>query len=218
MNQNFKTQEEKLMHIGLACCIDLHDAFANLSSISSLCNDKSLSDKEKISLIKKKANDTYELFRKIERYRHQQETSETKTFLASDLATLTGKYFRHEGLAINIIKDFNITCKRTLLLQCLVNLVDNGYTHNSNDYDNKKVVLTVDENKIIVSDNGNGIPADNKTKIFDLFFTTKDLDKLSGENNGIGLYGVKQHIDNLGFHIDVENGTIMNGANFTIKI
>jgi signal transduction histidine kinase len=67
-----------------------------------------------------------------------------------------------------------------------------------------------------VFDNGSGVPDKIKDKIFDIFFTTKDLDKLSGENNGIGLYGVKENIKELGYKITVENNTILCGANFKI--
>lgn len=225
----FENNEEKLKHIGLMCCTNLHDAFSNLSSIISLCNDKTFTEKEKMSLIKEKANATYELFRTIERYRNQQEKSETKTFLASDLGKMMEKYFSLDcaKCEMNLIKDFEITCQKTLLVQALVNLIDNGFKHNDNKYtDNfgttkyrdKKVLLTINENEIIVSDNGNGIPAENKDKIFDLFFTTKDLDKLYGEHNGIGLYGVKEHIKSLGYSIEVDNNTILKGANFKIKI
>ena len=213
----FENNEEKLKHIGLMCCTNLHDAFANLSSIISLCGKQELSDKERLQLIKEKANQTYELFRVIERYRYQQEKSDVKTFLVSELGKMMEKYYRHEKLELNIVNDFELTCKKTLLIQSLINLIDNAYKHNTNNYDNKKVLITIDKGTITVSDNGIGVADENKSKIFDLFFTTKDLDKLHGEHNGIGLYGVKQHMDNLGYKIDIENGTIMEGANFTIK-
>ncbi len=217
----FENNEEKLKHIGLMCCAHLHDAFANMARIKSLCcnnKDGNLTDKKKLALINKMADETYELCRVIERYRHQEEKAEMKTFLASDLGKMLLKYFGREELELNIINDFSITCKKTLLLQSLLNLIDNAYKHNTNDYKNKKVLITIVDNKIVVSDNGSGIPEENKSKIFDLFFTTKDLDKMSGEHNGIGLYGVKQHIDSLGYSIKVVNGFPMSGANFTIRI
>ncbi len=214
----FKDNEEKLKHIGLMCCTNLHDAFANLSSIWLLCDDKNISEKERLSLIKQKVKQTEELFRAIERYRNQSEKSEVKSFLLSDLGITMQKFFRLEGLELNIIKDREIICKRTLLLQILVNLVDNAYKHNKKEYKDKRVLLTINDNEITVSDNGLGIPDENKDKIFDLFFTTKDLDKLYGEHNGIGLYGVMEHIKTLGFSITVENNTLLNGANFKIKL
>jgi signal transduction histidine kinase len=214
----FENHEEKLKHIGLMCCANLHDAFSNLSDIVSLCENKEITEKERIKLIKEKANNTYELFRVIERYRNQSEKSKTETFSASDLGKKIEKYFKLEKLELNIIKDFEITCKKTLLLQILVNLADNAYKHNNKNYNDKKILLTIDTNEITLSDNGIGIPDENKDKIFDLFFTTKDLDKLYGEHNGIGLYGVKEHIKSLGYTIEVKNNTILSGANFVIKI
>ena len=210
----FKSNEEKLKHIGLACCANLHDAFANMSRIKILCN----SDKnnETLIAIKEYADQTYEIFRQIEKYRHQSEKAKSKTFMASELATVTQRFWRNEKLEVNILKDFEITCQQLLLIQALINLIDNGYAHNSNDWNKKKVLLTINGTEITVSDNGDGIPEENMDKIFDLFFTTKDLDKLYGNNKGIGLYGVKQHLDVLGYSICVLNGSILKGANFTI--
>ncbi len=213
----FENNEEKLKHIGLMCCANLHDAFGNMGDILSLCEDKKLTDKERLKLIKEKVNNTYKLFRAIEAYRNQSEKSEVKTFLASDVCKIIEKYFSYEKLKLNVVKDFKITCKKTLLVQILINLSDNAHKHNNKKSIDKRILITIDTDKIIVSDNGSGIPDENKSKIFDLFFTTKDLDKLYGEHNGIGLYGVKQHIDALGFSIDVKNGTILEGANFIIK-
>lgn len=212
----FDTHKEKLEHIGLMCSLNLHDAFANLSRINYACQNNEISDKEKLNVIKDLSDRTYELFRVIERYKNQIETSEVKTFSASEIGTLLEKYFRMEKMELNVINDFKITCKKTLLLQSLINLIDNAYKHNTNEWDNKKVKLTIDTNQIIVSDNGDGIADNIKDKIFDLFFTTKGLNSLRSEHNGIGLYGVKQSIDALGYKIIVENNTILKGANFKI--
>jgi signal transduction histidine kinase len=183
-----------------------------------LCGATDISDTEKLKLIREKASNAYDIFRVIERYRNMKDTTETKTFMVGDVLKMLEKAYRRQGLKINIITDFEITIKKTLLVQSLVNLIENAYSHNKNDYGNKDVLLTVCKNEITVSDNGDGVSDNIRDKIFDLFFTTKDLDKLSGEHNGIGLYGVKQHIDALGYSISVENDTILKGANFKIKI
>lgn len=216
----FENNEEKLKHIGLMCCANLHDAFSNIGKIQQLCSKSDLTEKERFSLIKETAEKTYELFRGIEAYRNQSEKAIVKTFMVGEIGKMMERYFKSDGLELNIINDYELTCQKTLLIQILINLINNSYVHNRYDKDNKwketKVILTIDKNNIIVSDDGIGIPDSIKDKIFNLFFTTKDLDKLNGNNNGIGLFGVKQHIDKLGFKISVDNATILNGANFTI--
>ena len=143
----FANHEEKLKHIGLMCCTNLHDAFSNLSDIMSLCENKEITEKEKIKFIKEKAKNTYELFRVIERYRNQNEKSETKTFLVSDLGKSIGKLFSYEGLQVNLINDFELTCKKTLLVQSLINLIDNAYKHNNNEWKNKMKMTILNFNR-----------------------------------------------------------------------
>lgn len=210
----FKNSDDKLKHIGLMCSLNLHDAFSNLSHIISLCDNDKYSEKERLKMIKEKAENTEEMFRVIEKYKYQSNNSKEKIFSVNDLIKRVTKVFSLFDVEIDNKKDFKIKCKQVLLLQALINLVDNGLCHNDNE--NKKVLITIDTNKIIISDNGSGIDEEISPKIFDLFFSTKDLDNLSGSHSGIGLYGVKQHIDELGFKIKVENNTILKGANFTI--
>src|SRR5574343_85139 len=203
----FKNNEEKLKHIGLMCCSNLHDAFANLSRILSLCNNNNLTEQDRFEKIKEIANKTYDIFRAIESYRNQTEKAIVKTFMVGDLCDKIKKFWSStRDIELNLEKNFELTCQESSLLRILLNLIDNCYIHNKFKV---KVKITVQHNKIIVSDDGIGISDEIKDKIFDLFFTTKDLDKLSGVNNGIGLYGVKQLIDKLGYKIYVENDTIL---------
>ena len=221
----FKNNEEKLKHIGLMCASNLHDAFRNMGDIASLAGNgdfhKHLSDKEKLALIKKKADETYSIFRVIERIRHQNNNTKVNTFKISDFIEKIRKYYdreiRHNTLEfVMLCQDYELTCKKGLLYQILINLIHNSTIHTTVEYDKRKTIVTFDGESMTVSDNGGGVAEEIKDKIFDLFFTTKDLDKLSGENNGIGLYGVKENIKELGYKITVENNTILCGANFKI--
>jgi signal transduction histidine kinase len=65
--------------------------------------------------------------------------------------------------------------------------------------------------KIVISDDGPGIPAQIREKIFDPFFTTKD----TGQGSGLGLFIVHDIIVQHGGTINVDNGDT-SGAAFTI--
>lgn len=65
--------------------------------------------------------------------------------------------------------------------------------------------------RIEVSDSGVGIPEDNKSDIFNPFFTTKQ----KNEGNGLGLYLVYNEVQKMGGSIDVES-EIGEGTTFTV--
>lgn len=106
---------------------------------------------------------------------------------------------------IKVEKEFSddlpeITGDFNQLQSVFVNLINNAYDAiNESDIDNKKGKIRIrsftrDGNIIIrVSDNGPGIPDENKNSIFDPFFTSKEV----GKGTGLGLsicYGiVKEH-------------------------
>ena len=62
-----------------------------------------------------------------------------------------------------------------------------------------------------ISDNGPGVPADARDRLFDAFFTTRS------HGVGIGLAVVKRILDDHGFAIEVENGP-ERGTTFRVKI
>ena len=76
-----------------------------------------------------------------------------------------------------------------------------------------KTEQSADVIRIVVADNGPGIPGENVDRIFDPFFSTKDV----GKGTGLGLsicYGiVKEH----GGHLRVRNGS-PRGAVFTVEL
>ncbi|MBI5140133.1 MAG: HAMP domain-containing histidine kinase [Candidatus Vogelbacteria bacterium] len=67
--------------------------------------------------------------------------------------------------------------------------------------------------RIIVTDNGIGIPADDQPKLFTKFFRAKNAENLSG--SGLGLYIARDLIARHGGRIEVES-TEGNGSRFTI--
>jgi signal transduction histidine kinase len=65
---------------------------------------------------------------------------------------------------------------------------------------------------LVIRDNGPGLPTEDKSKLFDPFFSTKN----SGEGMGLGLAIVKRYIDKYGGRINAANHA-EGGAQFTIK-
>jgi len=128
------------------------------------------------------------------------------------------------GFFIDIKEDVQITGYENKILQALINLVNNAKDAINSSVKKQliekgkgKINIVVQKEgefaKIIVSDNGGGIPFDIIDKVFEPYFTTKH--KSAG--TGIGLYMVKSIIEKE--HkgkISVKNSD--EGAEFTILI
>jgi signal transduction histidine kinase len=64
-----------------------------------------------------------------------------------------------------------------------------------------------------VEDNGTGIPAELKDRIFDMFFRATD----SVQGSGLGLYILRETVHKLNGHVDVQS-TLGVGTSFTIVL
>lgn len=113
------------------------------------------------------------------------------------------------------LKNVNIA----VLTQVLFNLVDNALKYNHSE--NPKVFIegaeTSDTYTISVSDNGIGIDENKQDKLFDLFSTLTEKDKMGKKGTGIGLYTVKTLVNKIGGTIQV-NSVVGKGSTFTITI
>ncbi|MBT8387864.1 MAG: PAS domain-containing protein, partial [Ignavibacteria bacterium] len=97
--------------------------------------------------------------------------------LFKDLAEQKGISFKVEG-----DKDLTAKFDPELYKQTMMNIIQNAF--DEVDTNGKVQVVYKSENDklvITVSDNGDGIPAEDQKKIFDLYYTTKK------EGNGLGL-------------------------------
>ncbi|MEN9908497.1 MAG: hypothetical protein RLZZ540_1646 [Bacteroidota bacterium] len=134
--------------------------------------------------------------------------------------TITQNKYRQEADNIIISKQLkiNIIYSDELKLKIILN---NLYTNAIKYYDDKKekptITITayedVDNNKIIIEDNGIGIKQEYQTKIFDMFFVTNNNNK----GTGLGLYLVKDAVENLKGNIEITS-EINKGTKFTITL
>lgn len=99
----------------------------------------------------------------------------------------------------------------------LNNLISNAIKYQRPEENNKEVVLQASHENgwasIEVSDNGIGIEADRKDKIFTMFY--RSTNKNAG--SGIGLYIVKETLNKLSGTIDVDSMP-GKGSKFVVKI
>lgn len=108
---------------------------------------------------------------------------------------------------------------KTALAQIFMNLISNALKYNSKA--RRKVSISLQETKqhylFEISDNGNGIPRESYTKIFELFTTLEDYDRHGNLGSGIGLATVKKLVDHMEGSIDLES-TPGEGSKFILKI
>jgi signal transduction histidine kinase len=111
-----------------------------------------------------------------------------------------------------------IHTSRIALKQILLNLLDNALKFNDKGFINIEVVFSESSNaySIEVTDNGQGIPAAEKEKIFELFRQMQSKIK-DGKGMGIGLAIVKKLVEKLDGSIKVES-ELSRGATFTITL
>lgn len=164
--------------------------------------------------------------------RIQKITSGLRTFTRADVQTskkfnitealsstvsLMTELYRSQDVEIefeNEDSEHYIFGNRGRLDQVLVNLVSNAKDaigENANGKITIKLICDDDDCHIIVSDNGCGIPEEHKEKIFDPFFSTKEV----GKGTGIGLSLANSIIQDHGGTIEFE--TSVSGTTFTAR-
>lgn len=119
---------------------------------------------------------------------------------------------RHMEVEVDIDPDIEVYGDTVSLNQVFMNLISNAA-----DAMNETGVLKVraseedDKVKICIEDSGKGISPEGLTKIFDPFYTTKDV----GQGTGLGLHICKKEIEKHGGEINVKS-VLGEGTTFSV--
>lgn len=139
---------------------------------------------------------------------------EEQTDIIALLNTLTGRY-HDKGLDINYTsgeeQPINVLMPNDALETILTNLLDNSLQHDANHIE---IAITHDESELTVSvhDNGSGISAANREKIFMPFFTTNR----EHGGTGLGLGIITSLLKN--YHGRIRLGISDKGAEFILSL
>jgi len=112
-------------------------------------------------------------------------------------------------IEFNFDQDLEINCDRKRIEQVITNLLTNSIKFSDKNKEERVVKITVENDgnfvKIIVEDNGIGIPADKIDKIFDKFYRVDSDLTYSIPGTGLGLAIVKEIIEMHNGSISVES-------------
>jgi signal transduction histidine kinase len=140
----------------------------------------------------------------------------------SDIYSFLAEFFKTDisngSLTLEASKEFlnfSVYEQPARILPVFVNLVNNSryWIHQLQNPD-PKVVLSVREGKIIVSDNGPGIPEQDHSDLFKIFFTKRH------GGRGVGLYLCRSNLTSGGHKIsyaETSECRVLQGANFAIE-
>jgi len=109
----------------------------------------------------------------------------------------------------------------SLVSQVFTNIISNAAEYSDAQMGKVDVSLGREDNAILFScrDNGVGIPAEDKERIFSKFFRASNAMKTKGKGTGLGLFIVKMIADNLGWSVSFESpAENSRGTIFRIKI
>ncbi|HQQ16887.1 MAG TPA: ATP-binding protein, partial [Fervidobacterium sp.] len=112
-------------------------------------------------------------------------------------------------IEFNIDQDLKINCDRKRIEQVITNLLTNSIKFSDKSKEERVVKIAIENDgdfvKIIVEDNGVGIPADKIDKIFDKFYRVDSDLTYSIPGTGLGLSIVKEIIEMHNGSISVES-------------
>lgn len=116
-------------------------------------------------------------------------------------------------ITVDADEELCIEADKAHLANVLNNLIDNAIKYS---YEQVTIIISVDTDRINVSDNGIGIPSKSIPYLFNKFYRVPHGNRQDVRGYGIGLYYVKSILDKMGWDIEVKS-TEGEGSVFTIK-
>ncbi|MBY0413816.1 MAG: CHASE domain-containing protein [Bdellovibrionales bacterium] len=200
-----------------------HEINTPLAIIMTLTKkiSKKLSDPESLSdlvLIKETCERIDQIVKGLRIYSRNSKNDNLEKFslkkIIDQTLSLCDEKLRNLNIKLSIIitENVNIQGRPTEISQVLLNLVNNAMDAISEE-PVKEITLTVKVHDSLVSvsiaDSGKGVPADIINKIFDPFYTTKDVGVGTGLGLSISKAIIKAHNGNLYYDENAFNSTFV---------
>ena len=125
----------------------------------------------------------------------------------------------HPNATINLNmpeEDLVLSTDKEGLYTIIKNLIENGIKYNINKPEINIELTESPKTSLIISDNGIGIPDNDKANVFKKFYRIGNEDTRKTKGTGLGLYIVKEFVRVLGASIEVEDNTPA-GTKFIIE-
>ena len=126
--------------------------------------------------------------------------------------------FPKRNINLATMPDTQITGDRLLLQMAVNNLLDNAIKYSGKD-ENITVHLKKENNhiKLLIKDQGKGIPNEEKNKIFNKFYRVGNLPTKEAKGTGLGLYLTKKIIEQHNGSINITDN-IPRGSIFELNL
>jgi two-component system, OmpR family, sensor histidine kinase CiaH len=126
--------------------------------------------------------------------------------------------FPKRNIDLVISPDIYLTGDRLLLQMAVNNLLDNAIKYSGKE---EKIEVHLkkenDQIKLLIKDEGKGIPDDEKNKIFNKFYRVGNLHTKEAKGTGLGLYLTKKIVEQHNGNIIVTNNN-PRGSIFEVKL
>jgi heavy metal sensor kinase len=114
---------------------------------------------------------------------------------------------RNQRVAVDIADDATVTADRLVLREGVTNILDNAMKYSpAGSAIDIRVTAARDQVVVAVADQGPGIPAEHRERIFDRFFRLDEGRSRDSGGSGLGLAIAKWSVEANGGHITVETG------------
>jgi len=214
---------ETASHDLMMMAVRANESFDRLTALSSCggkqcgaCYAEIQKTRGELSFIEHRMRDIQSLFRSSRQRMHPVNVKE----LFEKVAKIYERAYRKAKIDLVVDGDMFpliVKCTDAILMQTFINLLDNSLywlTVDDASPEERKVRVYIDGTRkvLLFSDNGPGIPEENREYVFEAFFSTKD------EGRGLGLYIARQLLNRCDFSIDFaeRNDRLLEGAGFII--